>query len=90
MEPEINIRVSPWIQPVNGCAKGFAERKNLLFLGGFAHAPNEDGVFWFVKNVFPLIKKQLPAAKFLILGSYPTTRILGLRSDDVIRERLHS
>jgi GT2 family glycosyltransferase len=84
MDPVIDIRVSPWIQPVNGCAQGFAGRKDLLFLGGFAHEPNEDGVFWFVKDVFSLIKKQLPAARLLILGSDPTIRILGLRSDDVI------
>jgi GT2 family glycosyltransferase len=84
IDPRINVCVSPWVQAVSGAKRGFTGRSDILFLGGFAHPPNADGVFWFASEVFPLIKKRLPAARFLITGSYPTNRIVGLQSADIV------
>ena len=58
--------------------------ENLMFVGGFRHTPNIDAVMWFCKEVFPLIKKDLPDVKFYICGSKPTDEINALASDDII------
>lgn len=60
------------------------ERKDLIFVAGFGHAPNIDAAVWFTKEIFPIIKKQIPDIKFYIVGSNPTKKVLDLQSDDVI------
>jgi O-antigen biosynthesis protein len=84
IDSTITISVAPWVQDVNGSSnKAINERKNIVFLGGFAHPPNEDGVLWFTEKVFPVILKQLPGVRFVIAGSYPTKAIVALQSDHI-------
>ena len=44
---------------------------HLSFVGGSGHNPNYVGVIWFVKNVLPLIRKQLPEIQIDIVGNWP-------------------
>ena len=60
------------------------ERKNICFVAGFGHKPNIDGACWFVKNVWPLVIKQLPDLKIYIIGSKPSDEVKSLASDSVI------
>jgi GT2 family glycosyltransferase/SAM-dependent methyltransferase len=60
-----------------------AERRGLLFVAGFAHAPNVDGALWFASEVFPRVKAVLPDARLRLVGSNPTDAVLALRSDDI-------
>ena len=62
----------------------FNDRKNLLFVGGFAHPPNEDGLLWFVNNVFDDIKKEYPEIKLYVVGSKPTEKVKKLASESII------
>jgi GT2 family glycosyltransferase len=59
-------------------------RKDIMFVGGFAHTPNVDAVLWFVENVWPKIKKKIGNLKFYIIGSKPTEDILALSSEDIV------
>lgn len=61
----------------------YEERKDLLFIGGFKHKPNVDGVLWFVDEVFDKIKKEIPNVKFNIVGSNPNGEILKLQSENI-------
>lgn len=61
----------------------YEQRKDLMFIGGFGHAPNIDGVLWFSKEVFPIIKKEIPDIVFHILGSKPTDEIKALENDNI-------
>lgn len=63
---------------------GFAERKDLLFVGGFNHRPNRDAVEWFLKEIFPKIVKAVPDIKFNIVGSNMPEEIKALASDNVV------
>ncbi|HRN82734.1 glycosyltransferase [Nitrosomonas europaea] len=54
---------------IAGEIHGYKERKGLLFLGGYNHAPNVDAVLWFAKEVFPLIRSRLPDVVFCVAGS---------------------
>lgn len=55
----------------------------LLFVGGMRYVPNVDGAIFFCQEVFPLIKEQVPDARFLIVGSNPIRAVQALASDDV-------
>lgn len=62
---------------------GIEHRKTITFVGGFSHAPNVDGVKWFVKDIFPLILKSIPDVTLNIIGSNPTQEILSLKSKNI-------
>lgn len=62
----------------------FNERKDILFVGGFGHPPNVDGICWFVKEIFPLVQKANEGIKLYIVGSKPTEEVKGLVSDSII------
>ena len=51
------------------------EREGILFVGGFRHPPNADGVLWFIREIWPEIHKACPEMKFYIAGSHPTEEI---------------
>jgi glycosyltransferase involved in cell wall biosynthesis len=38
------------------------------FIGPFSHPPNLDGIRWFVKECWPLIKREIPDARLRIVG----------------------
>ena len=56
----------------------FEERKDFIFIGNFLHEPNWDAVQYLKSAVWPLIHKQLPNAKMLIYGAYPSQKVLEL------------
>lgn len=43
----------------------------ILFLGSFRHLPNQEALHWFVGRVLPLILREEPAARFVVIGSEP-------------------
>lgn len=45
--------------------------KTMLFLGSLEWRPNLDGVKQFLDRVFPVIKQQIPEARFLLVGRNP-------------------
>jgi len=53
--------------------KSFENRNDLVFLGGFSHPPNEDAVFYFLDEIFPLVLKKLPNIIFYVVGSNAST-----------------
>ena len=59
----------------------FNERKDILFVGGFKHTPNIDGVLWFTSDVMPMLPDD---AQLLIVGSNPPEEIRALTSERVI------
>ncbi|MEM9532010.1 MAG: glycosyltransferase [Pseudomonadota bacterium] len=67
--PDLPVSVLSNIHPVHGCRRGFEEREGLLFVGGFQHPPNVDGITWFVREVLPLARQSLPDLKLTVIGS---------------------
>mgnify|MGYP005786168177 CR=1 FL=1 len=62
----------------------FDARQGLLFVGGFGHPPNESGVLWFAKEVFPKVVEKIPNIKWYIVGSKVTLAVEKLASDHII------
>jgi GT2 family glycosyltransferase len=77
------IEVLSNIHHAHGCNKGFHERKDILFIGGYNHAPNVDAVIYFVEQIFPLIRKKINGIRFLIIGSHVPDSIAKLDGDGV-------
>lgn len=46
-----------------------SERNSLLFVGGFKHAPNIDGITWFIDEVWPLLVQRGFGRKLVIAGA---------------------
>ncbi len=61
----------------------FADTKDILFVGGFAHKPNVDAMRWFVAEIVPLVRQALPDAGLVILGSDPPREILDMAAEDI-------
>ncbi len=60
------------------------DQNTMIFTGAMDYFPNIDAVLFFYEQVFPLIKKDIPSAKFIIGGMNPVDRIRALQSDDVL------
>ena len=61
----------------------FTGRRDLLFVGACAHAPNLDAIEWFSKEIFPLIQAQLPDIELNVVGTEPPKEILALNSKSI-------
>ena len=82
--PLERIHVFPLIIDIQGTEKGFNDRRDLIFLGGYKHTPNVDAVKYFVNDVMPFIRQRLPGVCFYAVGSHPPAEIFALQAEDVI------
>jgi sugar transferase (PEP-CTERM/EpsH1 system associated) len=57
---------------------------SIVFVGNLAYPPNEDGILWFARKVFPKILKSSPSAKLVIVGMNPSVRVLSLARHEQI------
>lgn len=67
--PTAKVEVLSNLHQVAGPGRSFEQRRDLVFVGGFRHPPNVDAVRWFVGDVFPKIRVQLPDVRFHCIGS---------------------
>jgi GT2 family glycosyltransferase/SAM-dependent methyltransferase len=58
-------------------------RRDLLFVAGFAHAPNVDGAQWLVREILPRIHAKVPGVRLNLVGSNPTTDVWALAGEHV-------
>ena len=71
------------------CFDRFAEPRpappcrEIIFVAGFGHPPNEDAALWFVADILPLIRAEVAEAHLSIIGSNPTERVRGLAGEGV-------
>lgn len=59
-----NVAVPDPIPPASGC-------KDVLFVGSFAHRPNQDGMRWFLREVWPDLSARHPEARLRVVGIGP-------------------
>ncbi len=57
-------------------------RMTLVFTGAMDWMPNEEGILYFVKEILPLIRRQVPEAVLWIVGRKPSRRLEALAADD--------
>lgn len=58
-----------------------SEKKQIVFVGAMDWLPNDDAMQYFVETTFPLIQKQEPDVKLVIVGRNPSSQLLRLIKD---------
>jgi putative sugar O-methyltransferase len=61
----------------------FASRSGVVFVGTYEHPPNADAVSYFVRDIWPLVRRRLPLVVFRIIGSGVTPDIQALAGNGV-------
>lgn len=51
-------------------------RTEITFVGSFQHTPNADAVRWFVREVMPLVREQIPEAHLSVVGLFPPSDLV--------------
>ncbi len=60
------------------------EQYSLVFTGMMGYTPNDDGMLWFLDEIFPLVLKELPNTKINIVGNQPSDELRRHQSENVI------
>jgi sugar transferase (PEP-CTERM/EpsH1 system associated) len=53
----------------------------VLFAGSMDYAPNVDAVEWFYRNALPLMRREMPELRFVIVGRNPSRAVRELARD---------
>jgi sugar transferase (PEP-CTERM/EpsH1 system associated) len=60
---------------------GAEEDGALVFTGNMAYPPNADAVEWFVSDILPLVREQVPGARLRVVGADPLPSVRELADD---------
>ncbi|MFT6955207.1 MAG: GT2 family glycosyltransferase/glycosyltransferase involved in cell wall biosynthesis [Halieaceae bacterium] len=64
----------------------FEERSGILFVGGFGHKPNTEGVLWFHEHVWPKVLATNPDTVLTLVGSSMPNSIKALATANIVIE----
>ena len=82
--PSLAVEVVPLMQAVPPLANARGDGSTtLLFIANFHHEPNVDAIIYFGKEIFPLIEREVPAIRLLIVGSAPPAGVRNLARHNV-------
>jgi GT2 family glycosyltransferase/glycosyltransferase involved in cell wall biosynthesis len=82
--PKKSIEVVSNIVDATGFPVPFSMRRDMLFIGSFQHPPNIDAILYFTREIFPLIRGQLPGVKFYIIGDKAPPEVISLSDEDIV------
>ena len=77
----IPICVDPAAVPL---VRRWRDSTTVLHLGTMYWPPNVEGVLWFAREVFPLVRERIPGARFSIVGKRPPARVRRLQADPAV------
>lgn len=60
-------------------------RPTIVFSGTLDYRPNVDAVRWFVNEVMPLLRQQIPAVDFVVVGRRPTAELQAMHTAGVVQ-----
>lgn len=66
--PGADVHVLSNLHTAGDAGLPFAQRRDVLFVGGFRHPPNVDAVCWFVREVWPQVRRAAPELAFHCIG----------------------
>jgi polysaccharide biosynthesis protein PslH len=55
----------------------------IVMTGHMSYWPNVEGATWFAREVLPLVKRQIPDARFYVVGSQPDAALKDIAGPDV-------
>jgi len=82
--PDLDIDVVPHGVDTEKFAPVSPEEQemSIAFLGNYPHDPNRDAVIYFIKDIWPYLKRALSGIKFYVIGRDPTSDILAAAKED--------
>ena len=57
------------------------EPDRIVFMGTMSYAPNVEAAIWFVRHVFPTIRRERPSARVAIVGHKPSRSVVALDAE---------
>ncbi|OFW57287.1 MAG: hypothetical protein A2Y75_07605 [Candidatus Solincola sediminis] len=84
IRPDLDIAVVPHgvdCEYFAACSEPSREQA-VMFLGNYPHDPNRDAVVYFVKKIWPEVRKEIPDARFYVVGKDPTSEIRDMAEED--------
>ena len=82
--PRAQVHLLSNIHEVFGSAAPFDARRDILFIGAFAHPPNTDAVRWLAEEILPRVRRELPDLRCHVVGSNPPPEIRALEGPGLI------
>lgn len=73
----VDTQATPFLE-----SKPKSERPQVLFTGTLCYEPNVNGIFWFHREVWPILKALVPQVRWQIIGRAPTPPIRNLADQD--------
>jgi glycosyltransferase involved in cell wall biosynthesis len=67
-----------WVPKTSGTKRGYGDRRDFVFIGGFRHPPNVDAVEQMARAVWPRIRQALPDAQLHVHGAHCPPNIQAL------------
>ncbi|MGV8961134.1 MAG: glycosyltransferase [Stenotrophomonas sp.] len=67
--PDVQVELLSNLHEVAGQGQPWEARHDLVFVGGFRHPPNLDAMRWFISEIFPQVRQQLPEVRFHCIGA---------------------
>jgi polysaccharide biosynthesis protein PslH len=61
-----------------------ADGRTLLFCGVLSYAPNADGIEYFVRTTLPLVRRQMPGVRLVVVGRTPPPKVKALHDGDSV------
>jgi GT2 family glycosyltransferase/glycosyltransferase involved in cell wall biosynthesis len=77
-DPQLQVGVVPWTVYSRPTLLPFAERSGAAFVGGFGHPPNGDAVEYLVRDILPLLAREVPECTTYLVGSKMPDAIMRL------------
>jgi len=87
--PAARVELLSNLHEVAGTGLPFAQRHDLVFVGGFRHPPNADAVRWFCREVLPLVRARLPEVRLHCIGMDPPADIQALDGSNGVQVHGH-
>jgi glycosyltransferase involved in cell wall biosynthesis len=84
--PEARVHRVSTIHRIPGAGAPFEVRRDILFIGAFAHPPNTDAVRWLASEILPRVRAELPELVCHVIGADPPADIRALAGPGL---RLH-
>ena len=69
--PDAQVKLLSNVHEVHGCRRPHAERRDLVFIGGYGHPPNCDAMSWIASELLPCMRRNLPDLRLHVLGDVP-------------------
>jgi len=84
MAPGTDVAVLSNVHETFPSGKAYADREGLVFIGGFQHPPNTDGMLWYAHHVLPEVRRLLPGVKTWVIGADAPGTLRELAAEDFV------